>query len=339
MKRSIAIWSLALGIIGFVAGANAQETRDTKKADNNQNNAQRNNAQGNQNNAQGNQNNAQRNQNPQAGQAGQAGARQGQGQAGGAGRLDDFVASCLILENQNEVAAAKLAQQHAKSSDVKSFAQQMEKDHSQLISELEKYAQNDFKNRRLEGRGSESAGAGDTGRGDQAGGASRASGKADPARGGEARPAAGTAAGANQGQAGQGQVGQAGQAGQGQAGQAGQAGQGQLGQGQGSEVLHTQLQIKHEIADQCLSSTSKELSSKKGEDFDQCYIGLQIAMHMKMIDELKVLERHVSQQLQGTLRDGREHAEHHLEQAKKIMDSLASNSGGNKNRDSKSSDK
>ena len=98
-------------------------------------------------------------------------------------------------------------------------------------------------------------------------------------------------------------------------------------------MLQTQLQIKQEIADQCLISASREFGSKKGEEFDECYIGSQILLHMKKIAELKVLEKHVSSQLQTTLRDGREHAEHHLEQAKKIKDSLAGHSGGNKNRD------
>jgi predicted outer membrane protein len=218
-------------------------------------------------------------------------------------RLDEFIASCLILENQNEVAAAKLAQQHAKSSDIKSFAQEMEKDHSQFISELAKFAKEDFKNRKTENRGSESASGAN--RTDQPGSTNRTA-KADPARGGEVRPAAGApgttvAAGA--------------------------------AQNRGEDLLQTQLQIKHEIADQCLHSASHELSGKKSAEFDECYIGMQIGMHMKMIDELKVLERHVSPQLKSTLSDGRQTAENHLEKAKKLHKDLASHSSGDRKSD------
>jgi predicted outer membrane protein len=217
-------------------------------------------------------------------------------------RLDEFIASCLILENQNEIAAAKLAQQHAKSSDIKSFAQEMEKDHSQFISELAKFAKEDFKNRKTENRGSESA-SGATSRNDQPSATNRAA-NANPARGGEARPAAGTPA----------------------TGTPATTVAAGAAQNRGEDVLQTQLQIKHEIADQCLNSASRELNSKKGAEFDECYIGMQIGMHMKMIDELKVLERHVSPQLKSTLSDGRQTAENHLEKAKKLHKDLASHS-------------
>lgn len=239
-------------------------------------------------------------------------------------RLDEFIASCLILENQNEVAAAKLAQQHAKSSDVKSFAQEMEKDHSQLISELAKFAKEDFKNRKTESRGSESA----SSRTEEPANANRTA-KAEPARPGQARPAAGAPA-ATPGTAPTTAPGARATA---PGAPATAVGVAPGAASRGEDLLDTQLQIKHEIADQCLSSASRELSSKKGEEFDECYIGMQIGMHMKMIDELKVLERHVSPQLKSTLSDGRQTAENHLEKAKKLHKDLASHSSADRKSD------
>lgn len=54
--------------------------------------------------------------------------------------LDQSIAACLILGNQEELAVAQFAQQRAQSPEVKQFAQQMIKEHQQAISQLEKFA-------------------------------------------------------------------------------------------------------------------------------------------------------------------------------------------------------
>lgn len=69
--------------------------------------------------------------------------------AGQSGTLDQHFAACVILGNQNEIAAAKLAQQRSKSPEVKEFAQMMERDHQKFIGELEKYAGNELQGRRV----------------------------------------------------------------------------------------------------------------------------------------------------------------------------------------------
>jgi predicted outer membrane protein len=79
------------------------------------------------------------------------------------------------------------------------------------------------------------------------------------------------------------------------------------------------LQIRREVADECLASARRELSGKEGREFDACFIGMQLGMHMYVVDELKVLERHASPELQQTLRKGRETAQQHLDRAKEIM--------------------
>jgi predicted outer membrane protein len=95
------------------------------------------------------------------------------------------------------------------------------------------------------------------------------------------------------------------------------------------------MQIKHEIADQCLASTRRELESKSGSEFDECYVGMQVGAHMKMADALTVLERHASPELQPVLRKGLETVRTHLDHAKKVKKSL--DEGGERTARSKDS--
>jgi predicted outer membrane protein len=53
---------------------------------------------------------------------------------------DTQLANCLIGANENEIALAKVAEQKAKSNDVKQFAQMMVKDHGDFINQLQRFA-------------------------------------------------------------------------------------------------------------------------------------------------------------------------------------------------------
>jgi predicted outer membrane protein len=82
------------------------------------------------------------------------------------------------------------------------------------------------------------------------------------------------------------------------------------------------LQIKKEIAERCLASIQRELEQKKGADFDRCFMGTQQMAHMKMVDQLAVLERYASPQLQRTLAQGSQTARSHLTHAKTLLAKL-----------------
>jgi predicted outer membrane protein len=79
------------------------------------------------------------------------------------------------------------------------------------------------------------------------------------------------------------------------------------------------MKIREEIADQCRATVQRELDSKQGKDFDQCYMGMQIGAHMRLVDELTVLARHVSPEFKPVLQKGLQTAQRHLDSAKKIM--------------------
>jgi len=104
--------------------------------------------------------------------------------------------------------------------------------------------------------------------------------------------------------------------GQGQSGRAAAGGhQGQL----------DWVAIKHQIGEQCLASLKKELGQKQGAEFDKCFMGHQIAAHMKVIDELKVLRNYASSDLQQKLDKEVQGAEQHLQLAKQIEHKLKEN--------------
>ena len=58
----------------------------------------------------------------------------------GANSADSQLAGCLIVDNQGEIALGKLAEQKTKNNDVKQFAQQMVKDHTDFMQKLEQFA-------------------------------------------------------------------------------------------------------------------------------------------------------------------------------------------------------
>lgn len=196
--------------------------------------------------------------------------------------FDQNVARCLILDNRNEVAAAKIAEKKGRNDEVKDFAQRMEKDHQQFTADLERFAGN------FDGGQPARTGA-------QAGGAA--------ADRNEAAPAA-----ANRNPAGNAAPPRAPQQ-PGQPAQPAQAG----------DHSARYMQIRQEIADQCRASLQRELDSKQGKAFDDCYAGMQIGAHMRMVDELTVLSRHVSPEMKPVLDKGLKTAQKHLDEAKQLM--------------------
>jgi len=82
------------------------------------------------------------------------------------------------------------------------------------------------------------------------------------------------------------------------------------------------VQVKQELGKQCQESAMKELQHKEGSEFDKCYVGMQISMHMQMLDTLKVFKNHASPEMASVLDKGRDTTESHLEHAKKLMKEL-----------------
>ena len=80
--------------------------------------------------------------------------------------------------------------------------------------------------------------------------------------------------------------------------------------------------IERELAQQCLMSARETLDAKSGPEFDKCFIGHQIAMHMHMKDKLVVFQRHASGELGQLLAAGQKKTEEHLAKAEELMKTL-----------------
>jgi predicted outer membrane protein len=88
--------------------------------------------------------------------------RQQPGQRAQAGQLpqaDQQLAACLIVDNQGEVAVAKIAQQRGQDAQVKRFAEKMIEDHGQFLTKLQRFApaQRDRQEQAAEARPAERA--------------------------------------------------------------------------------------------------------------------------------------------------------------------------------------
>jgi predicted outer membrane protein len=85
--------------------------------------------------------------------------------------------------------------------------------------------------------------------------------------------------------------------------------------------------MEREAKQQCLEMTQRELSEKRGSEFDHAYLGQQMVGHVQMVASLKAAERHASPELQRVIAEQRRTAEQHLEHVKHLKESQLSSSG------------
>jgi len=104
------------------------------------------------------------------------------------------------------------------------------------------------------------------------------------------------------------------------AGRQGQGGETAGREGQGGRL--DWVSIHQQVADQCLSSVKQDLSKKSSHDFDECFMGQQIAEHMAVVDKLKVLRNYASSDLRQKLEKELQTAEGHLQTAQQIEHKL-----------------
>ena len=226
---------------------------------------------------------------------------------GTANRSDGLLAGWVLIDSNNEIALAQIAEQRSRNQEVKQFAQQMIADHRELAQKLQRYAS--------------SAGFSTTMPG-ITGGVPRRDGDDDGRNGdddrndGERERGTGTT---------QGQQPRPGETRPGET-------PGATGFGASTgEVNHVQL--IQELGKQCLESTRKELEQRSGADFDRFYMNLAVAAHMRTNDTLTVFERHASGEVRNVLSEGKRKVESHLERAKDLCKRFEDESYGSKNGD------
>ncbi|MBL9163725.1 MAG: DUF4142 domain-containing protein [Planctomycetaceae bacterium] len=223
--------------------------------------------------------------------------------------LDQKIAVCLLLGNQEEVALAQFAEQHAQNEEVRQFAKQMIEHHQQAISQIQQAAPEAASlNLQLQGGAEGHAAAGASGVRTASAEESTASNRpgADSTNAGASRNSNSTAAnGATSNSAGAGNAAAGGHAG------------------------HDQraIQMAQQIKQECLNLTQQELSEKQGAEFDKAYMGQQVAAHLGMLAELRGSKNFASKQLQQVVSEGEQMTQKHLDQAKQIMSELKDQQG------------
>jgi predicted outer membrane protein len=82
------------------------------------------------------------------------------------------------------------------------------------------------------------------------------------------------------------------------------------------------MQLQREIAQQCISDSKKYLNTKDGDEFDKCFVGMQIAKHAAMHTKLVVLQRHTSDEMQQMVTEGIQSTDKHMKAAGALMKKL-----------------
>jgi predicted outer membrane protein len=91
------------------------------------------------------------------------------------------------------------------------------------------------------------------------------------------------------------------------------------------------VNMKRQIAQECLASAQKCWEEKKGSEADMAYIGQQLVMHQQMLDAGKVMKQYASSDLQQVIENGMEKAKEHKEHCEKLIEELAHEKTASKN--------
>jgi len=224
-----------------------------------------------------------------AGYRGQAGAQPSQ-------EVERYLANCWLNNNKAQIELSQFAAQQTQNPQVKQFAEQLAKDHQQLVQKLEQLASAQPAARAgSPALGANAATGTDRTTIDATGGRPSTS-AFDPASPNPDnvppavdlnREAAANAAAARPAM-------------------------------HGGTALHQLAAIEQKINERCQQALREELQQKSGAEFDECYVGSQIGGHMHMLAALEV----ISQESQGPLKqvadEARPIVQKHLDHAKQL---------------------
>jgi len=201
-----------------------------------------------------------------------------------------FLANCLLAKNEAEIEISEFAQQRAQNPQVKQFAQQLVQEHRQLVQQLQPLAQ---AQRGAATRTNAAQSPGASGQFD----AQRQTSDTTrpPGSSGAAQSGARTATNA---------VIQAG------------------GSEESSAAIQQLVQIDRRITERHKEAVREELQQKQAAEFDKCYLGAQVAVHMHMLAALETIEQQQQGQLAQVARQARPKVQQHLDHAKQLLEQL-----------------
>lgn len=218
-------------------------------------------------------------------------------------RFEEGLATALILANENEIKACQIAQQKSSSPEVKKFAQMMEQQHQEFLAKLQPFGETKQADRRSERQERVAAF------------------RFNPEKEKEKAEKQAEKRAEKIQQAGAEEVATADESKDAHR----DSPEGKDGvKGLEGTYYHRMSSLQEELAQQCRSTMEKELNAKSGQEFDECFVGMQIGAHMHMVDTLTVFERHVSGDLKEIVSSGLQTSQSHLDHAKSLMKTLES---------------
>lgn len=211
---------------------------------------------------------------------------------------DQTLARCLAIADHEQVLLSQFAKDRATHADVKAFAAALEKAHQTSVEQLKAFSPSST----TIGATADRAKQADANRAD----ANRADANRADANRADANRADANRADANRADANRAEVTET-----------------SLKQVEDKSSKVDFLQLHQEISAQCLKDSKDMLTSKKGVEFDQCFVGMQIAKHASAHSTLTVLQRHSTGKLQEWIKSALEMNAQHMEAAVTLMDKLA----------------
>lgn len=195
---------------------------------------------------------------------------------------DQVLISWLLVDNENEIALARIAVQRAENPQVKQFAQTMIDDHQKMVDAL----------RQATGNTSGSA----------------TDGRRDATTGG--RSSTGTPTGGQQ-----------------PGDRTSEASGGETRKATDASSVRTDGGFDHrrlitDLGAKCRQSATEMLQQKQGAEFDRCYMGMQVGVHMKAQDTLEVFRGYASPTLRSSLEQSLTTVKQHKQQAEQIAKQL-----------------
>jgi len=203
--------------------------------------------------------------------------------------VEKFLASCLLLNNKAEIELSELAAQRAQNPQVKEFAQQMIKDHQQMVQQLQPLAG-------MQTGATERTSRTVVGEADDPNRVRTGDTAADAATPGvdAQSPGATTTTRTDVRATG----------------------------GAPNAAIQQLQQIDRQIAERHLEATRSALEEKQGAEFDKAFVGCAIGAHMHMNAALEVIGQQGEGKLSQLAQQAQPKVQQHLDHAKQLMQEL-----------------
>jgi len=284
------------------------------------------------------------------------------GTQGSAATLQQHIADCLILSNEEEIALSRYAIEHTDNEDIRNFAHSMIEDHTNYVNDLRRFATPgqifDLRDRRYNGQTSnsstnrsstnQSSTSGtsqsqslnnrsqsrndDNDRSDRSDRNDSRTNDSDNNRSAVENRSQNdqSSGGLNQG-AGNQNTGNQSSVNQSNGRQTVTTNRFATGTATGDSTgstadLHQLFNTERRIKQECLKIAKEDLSKLHGSDFDGCFLGMQIGMHNGMLAKLRVAQTQVSGSFAQVLRRGEQTTQEHKSHAEHLKDSTKSHS-------------